>query len=88
MRYYGRRMSKKIEIKGPADEKAGSVLNYFLFMMPQRRDHFLFGDTVLKSPEMALSHSAEMSSPPLLLYRMIGSPIKAFHSSFGEATGA
>lgn len=45
-------------------------------------------DTVLKSPEMALSHSAEMSSPPLLLYRMIGSPIKAFHSSFGKAAGA
>lgn len=45
-------------------------------------------DTVLKSPEMALSHSAEMSSPPLLLYRIIGSSIKAFHSSFGEAAGA
>lgn len=45
-------------------------------------------DTVLKSPEMALSHSTEMSSPPLLLYRIIGSPIKAFNSSFGEAAGA
>lgn len=45
-------------------------------------------DTVLKSPEMALSHSAEQSSPPLLLYRIIGSPIKAFHPSFWEAAGA
>lgn len=53
------------------------------------KENVSFSDnTVLKSPEMALPHLSEASSPPLLSYKIIRSSIKAFHSSFGEAAGA